>query len=266
QDAAGPVQNAPGAAEEAPSVSEHVSAIDARLDALFAGDDAPEGGALSDEQVNRVAEEVTDGLWNDQKFTAGLARDFEAFHKVAHLIYARFTDPANNDKKEFRRQTLKMSFLNLLLTFKDDLLLGKANSNLYAMLADMVETVDGDNPNPRDFTDHKSITEYFEDLSEGGVKELLDALEIAGINSRRNLVSYIGEILGVKYLFDKVAGDPEAEVIVFVGGADDFLTWLKEDALTENRGRGLFRLGKWQAANGASEGALAPGVIYFADC
>jgi hypothetical protein len=258
--AAGPEKDAGAPALPPPEYLTAIeSAVDARVDALFAA------GAPGEGAEEKVAAEAEAELWADQNFAGGLVRDFEAFSKVVALIYARFSDPENSTKKAFCRQTLKMSFQNLLLTFKGDLLLGKDNSNLYMLLGDLIEAVDGDNPAVRDFTGSRSITEYLEDVSDGGLVELRDALVIAGVQSRQNLSGYVGELVGLKYVCDKLAGSPDAELIVHVTTARGFLNHFQDDSLTANAGRGLYRLGKWQSANGASEASLAAGAVYFSD-
>ncbi len=247
---------------------EYQAAIDARVDARldeFLRDAGSPAAEVGEEDRARIASQVTDELMQDAGFVAGLSRDFEAFDRVAYLIYHRFNDPENVDKKAFRRGTLRMSFLNLLLSFSDDLLLGKNNSHLYALLADMIEVMDGDDPQPREFIRTKSLTEYFEDLSDNGLKEQLDALEVAAIQSSQNLVQYLSDLRGLRYLFDKCAGSPDVELIVFNGSARDFASWMQQDCLKGDEGRGLLRLGKWQKANGASQRSIAPGVICFAD-
>ena len=203
---------------------------------------------------------VVEKAMADEHFIAGLARDLEAFDGIAWLIFSRYADPRNTGKAEFRRGVQRLSLLDIILQDQGSLELGRTDSWMYQLLLDMVEVI-GEGLDPAEFIQTKSLTLYFDNqtLADGGVTALRQALELMGEQSRKNLAGLIGELYGVKHLFDSLAGDTEVEVILFNGTPTAFLRWLHNDSLTANQGKGLMRLGGLLSS--AENRRIVPGAI-----
>jgi hypothetical protein len=220
---------------------------------------------MSDEDKQAIVDEVSEKVLGDQKFVGGLSADLQAFEKTLHLIYTRYDE--NPDKKTFRNKVERMTLINMMLLFKKDLGLGQVASNLYQLLIDLVLHLDPNHPDPKEFLREKSLTLYFDnaDLEAGGITELRQTLEVQGVRSLQNIVNFVSELRGVKYLMDMVSTDPEAEVVVVNATADEFMNWLKRDNLTPGEGMGRLRSGMLVKTNQAFERAIPPGLVYMTD-
>jgi hypothetical protein len=221
--------------------------------------------ALSDEDKTALVEQASEQVLADTKFVGGLTADLQAFEKTLHLIYTRYGE--NADKRTFRNKVERMTLINMMLLFKKDLGLGQVCSNLYQLLIDMVLHLDPQNPDPKEFLREKSLTLYFDnaDVENGGITELRQTLEVQGVRSLQNIVNFVSELRGIKYLMDMVAPDPDAEVVVVNGTADEFINWLARDNLTPGEGIGRLRSGMIVKTNQASDSAIPPGMAYLTD-
>lgn len=223
--------------EAAPASSEHLKKIDELVAAVM-----PTQVPATEQPA--VVAAVVEKAMADERFVSGLDRDLEAFDGIAWLIFSRYADPRNSGKVEFRRGVQRLSLLDIILQDQSHLELGRKDSWMYQLLLDMVDAI-GEGLDPSEFVRTKSFTLYFDNqvLADGGVAALRQALELMGEQSRKNLAGLIGELYGVKHLFDSLADDAEVEIIVFNGTPNAFLQWLKKDSLTPNAGKGLMRLG-----------------------
>ncbi|CAM2010097.1 hypothetical protein [Acanthopleuribacter pedis] len=184
-----------------------------------------------------------------------LARDLRIAEQCFNLIYTRYI--ANPDKADFRAQVDRMTLMRMMRLFADELRLGQTYSHLYRMIIDLVRY-----PNPADFMREKSITEYFDDgtFDLGNLEALLKALEIEGLSNIRNFVC---ELQGMRYLLEKTAEDPDAEIVVINGDAQEFLTWLRTENLDPNENaEGGMRCQSLCAAGTASS-FMGPGLVYL---
>ena len=147
-----------------------------------------------------------------------VANDLTSFERIMDMIYTRYNK--NPQAKKFKNSVEGMTLMNLMLLFKKDLSLGKTFSHLYDMLIDLIILLDADDvaSGPRPFLQERSLTRYFDDFifqHQGrGYKALMTILNQQGDESLKNVVHFVSELRGVKYLFDMVSGDPEAEVII----------------------------------------------------
>jgi hypothetical protein len=195
----------------------------------------------------------------------GLSEDIAAFEKTLHLIYSRYNE--NPDKKTFRNKVERMTLINMMLLFQKELGLGRVSSNLYHLLLDLVLHLDPENPDPMDFMREKSLTIYFDDadLDKRGITALRQTLEVQSAQSLENIVTFVSELRGVKYLMDMVASDRDAEVIVVNATADEFLNWMRFDNLIEGQGEHRLRSGYLVKTGSASHETIPPGLIYMTD-
>ncbi len=218
-----------------------------------------------DDWIEEITAKASKEVMKDEKFVGGLAGDLQAFERTLHLIYTRYDE--NPDKKTFRNKVERMTLINMMLLFKKDLGLGSVCSNLYQLLIDLVLHLDPEKPDPREFMRERSLTLYFDnaDLEGGGITELRQTLEVQGIRSLQNIVTFVSELRGVKYLMDMVSHDPEAEVVVVNATVDEYLKWLQNDNLTPGQGLGRLRSGMLVKTNQAFEQAIPPGLVYLTD-
>src|SRR5262249_46944577 len=102
-------------------------------------------------------------------------------------------------------------------------------------------------------------------LAGRGVTALRQTLEAQGRNSLDNVVKFVSELRGLKFLMDKVSMRPDAEVVLVNATADEFLDWLAKDNLTEARGLGRLRSGLRVRDDQKSEGSIPPGLVLLTD-
>jgi hypothetical protein len=225
----------------------------------------PDGETVPPAERTKLVQQVVGDILKDEKFVGGLAHDLKAFVKVLNLIYERYCDPAHADKTTFRNKVERLTLINFLLLFRKELRLGQAYSSLFQLLIDLVLQLDGENPDLAKFQAEIPLTLYLddEDLGPRWVTNLRKTLEGQAITSLRNIVSFVSELRGIKYLMDRVRGDREAEVIVVNATAKEFLDWLTQDNLQADQGRGRLRSGKLVA--GAAAGAMPPALVYLTD-
>jgi hypothetical protein len=233
------------------------------------------------ESVRATAREPTSALTEDQlanlrEMVKGnddlteMADDaIRSFHHILRIIYERYTH--NQGKTEFVGQVQRMTLANVLLNNKETLGLGKACSNLYAMLLDAVQNMDPENPDPRKFIRDISLTRYFDnDVLEKverrklGVTELRETLAYQGDDSLRSTVSFMSELRGVKYLMDIVQHDSQAEVVVVNATAGEFLNWLRNDNV-DGADAKLRLQSAFVKKDEEHDVTACPGLIYMTD-
>ncbi|EHQ26883.1 hypothetical protein [Mucilaginibacter paludis] len=156
--------------------------------------------------------------------------DIKTYHFGLSKIYQRYAQP--NQLHEFKNKVEAMTLSQMLLIHQDDLNLDKPGTNLYDLLLDMVEKID--QPGPPDikkfFSEH-SLTKYIsrKHFSHGGkgFTALKAILKNQTDTSLTNVVQYVSELHGVKYLFDMVSkSNKDSEIIVVNAHADEFLEWV----------------------------------------
>lgn len=262
----------PGAEEEEEDVALEAAAEESELDSKIGNIlekiliEDRRGATEEDKAAAPVPDRVNDLLLHDRDFMNERAESLKKFDQVMHLIYTRYVQH-KNDKQTFRNAVERMTLLNMLLKFQEELGMGKGHSNLYRLLIDLVLHLDAEKPDPRDFIREKSLTMYFDDadLQDGGLTELRQLLEIQAVRSLRNVEAFVSELRGVKYLMDAVGQSRDTEVIVVNATADQFLQWLTSDNLTSAQGKGLMRLGRLIDTNSASQRTIPPGLVYMTD-
>jgi hypothetical protein len=218
------------------------------------------------EDVSAIVDQATEELFIDDRFMGRVRKDVRAFEQALFLIYQRYNE--NPDKKNFRNRVERLTLINAMMLFRKELMLGTVSSNLYHLLIDMVEDLDGENPDLGKFIKEKSLTRYFDNvkLERGGVTNLRKTLEAQAYENLRETVDFVSELWGVKYLMDSVASTPQAEVVVINATANEFLDWLDADNLIDvAKGKGRLRSGFLVTANNQSEGRIQPGLVYLTD-
>lgn len=195
-----------------------------------------------------------------QNFVGVLSDRVKAYEKTLDLIYRRYGE--NEDKEVFRNKVERMTLINMMLLWKKDLGFGKVQSNLYRLLLDLILETNSENPDRMEFLNTKSLTEYFdnEDLANGGFSNLENVLEGQAFESLGNVVDFVSELRGVKYLMDVVGSD--AEVIVVNADASEFIDWFKNDNVESASGSGRFRV---SGVSGDTKHPNYPALIYFTD-
>jgi hypothetical protein len=260
--AAGAAPPAPAKAVEAEAVEDDALSrtIRATTEKILAASSPAERKNPED-----LAVKVTKELFQDEEFVRRAKKDVHVFEKVLHLIYRRYND--NPDKKTFRNKVERMTLVNLMLLFQKELGLGKVCSNLHHMLLDLVQHLDPENPDPKAFIQDVSLTKYFDNavLEGNGITNLRETLLAQAHTNLENTVSFVSELRGVKYLFDAVKGNSRAEVVVVNASADEFLSWVVQDNLTPNQGKGRLQAGKLVVTDGHSEETIPPGLVYLTD-
>ena len=219
----------------------------------------------TEKEKKELTEKLTGEVLQDEVFVGGLSEDIAAFEKTLHLIYSRYNE--NPDKKTFRNKVERMTLINMMLLFQKELGLGRISSNLYHLLLDLVLHLDPENPDPMAFMREKSLTIYFDDadLDKGGITALRQTLEVQSAQSLENIVTFVSELRGVKYLMDTVASDRDAEVVVVNATANEFLDWVRTDNLIEGKGDHRLRSGYLVKTGSASNETIPPGLIYMTD-
>ncbi len=245
----------------ADSISEIERRVKVALKQIRANKPEAKATDITDQEVFEEVRRAEDY----QQFADRLADVVQIYEKTLHLIYTRYN--ANQDKKQFVNQVERMTLVNLMLLWQKDLGLGEVQSNLFRLLLDLVLKTDGEEPDGMKFLREHSLTEYFDDaqLRDGGFVELVRTLDIQAQKALENVVSFVSELRGMKYLMDTLEGDPEAEVIIVNADADEFLRWLHEDNLVaaNEHAKGLFRIG---ALSGDFSGeAIYPALVYMTD-
>ncbi len=213
-------------------------------------------------------------LIDDKPFMESLQRSIAAFERTLHLIYSRYN--TNPDKRKFRNKVERMALINMMLLFQRELGLGRVLSNLYQLLLDLVLYLDPDDPDPTEFMYNKSLTLYFDDADiardekgHSGVTDLRQTLKVQAENSLQNIVTFVSDLRGIKYLMDSIAANRDAEVIVINATAREFLTWIADENLTA--GAAVRRLGAGglvttkRAGAPASDTVIPPGFVYVSD-
>jgi hypothetical protein len=220
----------------------------------------------SDKNVSKdklSAEQVALAVQEDeefQNFVGVLSDRVKAYEKTLDLIYRRYGE--NEEKEVFRNKVERMTLINMMLLWKKELGFGKVQSNLYRLLLDLILETNPESPDRMEFLNSKSMTEYFdnEDLANGGFSKLENVLHGQAFESLGNVVDFVSELRGVKYLMDIVGGD--AEVIVVNADADEFIDWFKNDNVESASGSGRFRV---SGISGDTKHPNYPALIYFTD-
>ncbi len=215
------------------------------------------------DELDKWKKSALETLLADQTFLEKHAANLKVFGKVLDLIYRRYVE--NPGKKTFRNKVERMTLVNMMLLSQKELGLGRVCSNLYELLLDLVLFLDPEKMDPMDFIRSRSLTQYFDDakLAGGGITDLRQTLEVQSVHSLRNIVSFVSELRGMKYLLDRVARDPETEVVVVNATADEFLDWVQRDNLTPNACKG--RLRAEHLVTGRTDECILPGLIYMTD-
>jgi len=263
--AEGVVQKEQDAAEDDEDAADNVLSkltgeFDTGIDRIMHGLAETKGVAvdqLKTEEVTRAA-----SLDDDfQDFVGVLADRVKAYEKTMDLIYRRYNE--NEDKDVFRNKVERMTLINLMLLWREELGFGKVQSNLYRLLLDLILETNPDNPDRADFLNTKSLTEYFdnEDLANGGFTKLENVLRRQTFESLQNVVNFVSELQGVKYLMDRV-GSGDAEVIVVNADASEFKDWFESDNVKSAAGTGRFRT---SGVSGDTKNVTYPALIYFTD-
>jgi hypothetical protein len=236
------------------------------IDDFFKGrteSDAP----IHKEEISALADAATNILIKDDGFMGKVRSDVRAFEQVLFLIYQRYNE--NTEKKTFRNRVERLTLINMMLLFQRELGLGTVSSNLYHMLIDLVQHMDPENPDPAAFIREKSLTVYFDnakletigDLS--GITNLRETLYAQAHENLRETVNFVSELLGIKYLMDRVKHDRLAEIIVINATATEFLNWLNADNIVAGQGKGGLRSG--MLVNTTAERSVQPGLVYMTD-
>jgi hypothetical protein len=225
--------------------------------------------SVTEMRKQELVARVSAGILADERFVGGVADDLKAFEKALSLIYTRYSDSRHADKRQFRNQVERLTLINMMLLFQKDLGLGRVHSSLFHMLIDLIMHVDAEEPDPGQYMRERSLTLYFDEaaLRDGGITALRKTLEGQAGTSLRNIVSFVSELRGVKYLMDTLKDHPEAEVIVINATADGFWEWVRQDNLVPGAGRGRLRSGKLVAGGEVplSDSAIPPGLVYVTD-
>lgn len=154
-------------------------------------------------------------------------------------IYERYASASNLPTIKGKIEAFTLTWF--LLMNKDELHLGELGSNLYELLIDMVEKVDPNLLDLKSFFAEKSLTDYynsnlFNNAGEdpgSGFNSLLTVLRNQAQDSLRNVVYYVSELKGIRYLFEflnEYADD--TEVILLNSYHNEFLMWLKTEPST----------------------------------
>jgi hypothetical protein len=175
--------------------------------------------------VNKTEVEkiIADGTIIYQK---SLSKIFERYAGSLHL-------PAFKSKVE------ALTLTWLLLLNKEKLHLGELGSNLYDLLLDLIEKLNAQTPDLKTFFSQNSLTKYIskgifsEEGYEGagsGFKALATVLDNQAKVSLGNVVQFVSELKGVRYLID-FAGTyaPDCEIIVINAYAHEFIQWMEAD-------------------------------------
>jgi len=256
----------PGAAgAQQPGVVRDISAMVDKVIGRFFAENS--GATLQNDDVEKLVKQATAELLDDDGFMGRVRKDVRAFEQVLYLIYQRYNE--NTDKKEFRSQVERLTLINSMLLFRDELSLGTASSGLYRLLLDLVLVMDPENPNPEQFIKQRSLTLYFDNakLQDGGITNLLEILDVQRDQNLQETQGFVSELWGVKYLIERVSGDSLAEVVVVNATADEFLDWVKADNL-DGPGplvKGRLRPAKLVNAARAYDNSLHPGLVYLTD-
>lgn len=212
---------------------------------------------------------VRDKAQDDEKIVDKAEDAVRIFHQILNLVYQRYRE--NQDKKSFVGRVERMTLANLMLSNQEALGLGKACSNLYPMLLDVVENMDPEDPDPRSFVRDFSLTRYFdndvlekENHEKSGVTELRTTLAAQAHESLQNTVSFISELRGIKYLMDAVGKDSRAELVVVNANAEEFLDWIERDNLTGTSSTSRQRLQSGFILD-AQQSTACPGLVYLTD-
>lgn len=219
-------------------------------------------------QTKDLLEAVRDKAENDTDLVDKARNSLRVYHRILSVIYRRYRE--NQEKQSFVGHVERMTLANLMLSNQEALGLGKASSNLYAMLLDVVENMDAKDPDPKAFIRDYSLTRYFDnDVLEkksgekSGVTELRETLLAQAHESLQNTVSFISELRGIKYLMDIVSKDTRAEIVVVNATADEFMNWIVQDNLSGGHAAGQ-RLHSGFITS-AERPTACPGLVYLTD-
>jgi hypothetical protein len=213
----------------------------------------------------------------------GLFRDareaVKSYDRTLHLIYERYN--GNPDKTMFRNKVERMALINMMLLFQKELGFGKVLSNLYQLLLDLVQYLDADETklmeSVKDFMRKKSLTLYFDDAylrrdeaNHSGISALRQTLQVQAENSLQNIVTFVSDLRGIKYLMDSVRSNPRAEVIVVNATAEEFLAWIHEENTKEGAEIQRLRFGGLVTTTVAREAkssdtVIPPALVYMSD-
>lgn len=219
--------------------------------------------------TNKAFQKLKD---EDSQEITRVSNDLSSYEQIMHKIYARYND--NPEADSFRNSVEGMTLMNLMKLFKDDLGLGKSFSYLYDLLIDLVIHLNADDPNasPRKFLQENSITKYFDDAlfdDKGkGYSALINNLKAQGKSSLDNVVHFVSELRGIKYMLDSLKDDIESEVVFVNATATQFTNWVKTENLTPDfrvDSKSYFRMRAGFMVNGQSDKVIMPGLVYISD-
>jgi hypothetical protein len=194
-------------------------------------------GNLSLALKSYVNDDNEDKLTVSRKIETIVENDVKIYFRSLSKIYARYASP--DQFSSFKRKVEALTLAKLLLLQKDELGLGKEGTNLYDLLLDMVEMLNGAEPNLKEFFARHSLTKYIRQsiFSHNGLgfTALTTALKNQAETSLKNVMQYVSELQGIKYLFDFVSKEnKEAEIIVINGDSNDFIDWLTANLKNPN--------------------------------
>lgn len=198
------------------------------------GEEFPAGGREDSNQevVRRVKENAAAQL---EQVKSVLEDDVKIFRQLLKKVYETYKQQGE-DKGEFRNRVERLTLINMLLANQKELNIGNIQSNLYQMLIDMIMTLDAQRPDPATFLKDNSLTKYFEsrvfeDDEGDGMATLRNTLRIQAEESLSNVVKFVSELRGVKYLLDHLGKGSDAEIVIVNASAGEFISWLRKHNL-----------------------------------
>ncbi|WEK34633.1 MAG: hypothetical protein P0Y53_19270 [Candidatus Pseudobacter hemicellulosilyticus] len=179
-----------------------------------------ENRQLARTEVEKIVKEST------VIYQKSLSKIFEQYAGSMHL-------PA------FKSKTEVLVLTWLLLLNKDKLHLGELGSNLYDLLLDLIEKLDTKDPDLGAFFAQNSLTKYIsanlfseagQDGAGAGFKALRTLLDNQSTDNLGNIVQFVSELKGVKYLIDFASTyGSDCEVVVINAYHHEFLEWIKSE-------------------------------------
>lgn len=157
--------------------------------------------------------------------------DVKSYYYSLSKIYKKYSDP--DLLPEFKNKVEAMTLCQLLLINKNELHLEKAGTNLFDLLIDLVEKMNNpENPDLKQFFVDHSLTKYisFKHFGNNGVgfSALETVLKNQTEESLANVVQYVSELHGIKYMFDFLNGN-DCEVVVINAHGDEYINWIKDN-------------------------------------
>ncbi|MFT3908016.1 MAG: hypothetical protein QM737_01210 [Ferruginibacter sp.] len=233
-------------------------------------------GELVDALVkNNLGTAIQNYISADNELRIELKKEIEKTVNDSTIVYQKslskiFERYAGNQKlPAFKSKVEALTLVWLLLLNKEKLHLGELGSNLYDLLLDLIEKLDADEPNLQSFFALNSLTKYIskgifsKEGTEGagaGFKALLTVLDNQANDSLGNVVQFVSELKGIRYLIDFAGANvPDCEIIVINAYQQEFLDWINRE---DNNGHFFDPTG---LANNNSMDPKFPGVVFMTD-